>query len=387
MIVNIGDLRRIARRRLPKAVFDYIDGGAEDEVTLRNNSAHFGRYTFRPRVLVDVSQRELSTTVLGERIATPMIVAATGLTGLFWPHGELAAARAAARKGTIYVASTMSVAPLEQIAEASPGPLWFQLYVWKDRDITRSLIERARAAGYRALCLTVDTPALGQRERDLYNGFTIPPRVTVANVLDTIQKVGWIRQMLSVPRVTFGNFVGIEGAVGNDAVSLATLTQRQFDPSVTWADLDWFRSVWNGPMALKGIQSAEDARRAVEHGVEAIIVSNHGGRQLDYAPSAVEILPEVVDAVDGRAEVILEGGIRRGSDVFKALCLGAKAVTLGRPHLYGLAAGGQAGVEKALDILQTEMDRCLALIGRPRISDLDRTALRLTGTPPIGVGD
>jgi L-lactate dehydrogenase (cytochrome) len=387
MIVNISDLRKVAKRRLPRAVFDYIDGGAEDEVTLRSNQAHFGRYTFRPRILVDVSRIDLRTTLLGESLAAPIVVAATGLTGMFWPHGEQLAARAAGRKGLVYAASTMSVASLEQIARAAPGPLWFQLYVWKDRGITRALIERARAAGYRALLLTVDTPVLGQRERDIYNGFTIPPRFTPSNVLDAARKVGWIRQMLSVPRVTFGNFVGFPGALGNDAVSLAQMTTKQFDPSVTWADLDWFRSVWGGPMALKGVQSAEDARLAVEHGVEAIIVSNHGGRQLDHAPTPVEVLPEVLDAVDGRAEVILEGGIRRGSDVVKAIALGAKAVSIGRPHLFGLAAGGQAGVEQAIDILVTEMERCMALIGRPNLSDLDRSALRPAGGPALGVGD
>jgi isopentenyl diphosphate isomerase/L-lactate dehydrogenase-like FMN-dependent dehydrogenase len=387
MIVNIADLRRIACRRLPRAVFDYVDGGAEDEVTLRANADHFRQYTFRPRILVDVSQRDLSTTLLGERLAAPLMLAATGLTGLLWPEGEQAAARAAANKGLLYAASTMSVATLETIAAVSKGPLWFQLYVWRDREITRSLIERARAAGYRALCLTVDTAVLGQRERDLRNGFTIPPRVTVNNVLDTVQKVGWIRQMLSVPRVTFGNFVGIPGAVGNDAISLASYTTKQFDPSVTWDDLDWFRSLWNGPMALKGVQSAEDARRAVDHGVEAIIVSNHGGRQLDGAPAAVDLLPEVVEAVDGRAEIILEGGVRRGSDIVKALALGARAVSIGRPYLYGVAAGGQAGVERAIDILTAEMDRCMALIGRPRVADLDRSALRWSGGPPAGFRD
>ena len=375
MIVNIGDLRRAARRRLPRAVFDYIDGGAEDEWTLRANSADFARYAFRPRTLVDVSERDLSTTVLGQSIALPVIMAPTGLTGLFARNGEVAAARAAAARGTIYTLSTMSVLSIEDVAQAAPGPLWFQLYVWRDREITRSLVQRARAAGYRALVLTVDTAVLGQRERDVRNGFTIPPRVTVSNVLDTLQRVGWIGDMLGGPKITFGNFANT-GALGSDAVSLASFTTQQFDPSLTWKDLDWFRSLWDGPLAVKGILTAEDARLAVEHGVEAIVVSNHGGRQLDFVPSPIEVLPEIVEAVGGRAEVILDGGIRRGSDVVKALALGARACMVGRPFLWGLAAGGQAGAEQALGILRDELDRCLALIGCPRATDLDRTYLR-----------
>jgi L-lactate dehydrogenase (cytochrome) len=375
-IVNIDDLRKIARRKLPRAVFDYVDGGAEDEQTMRANQADFRRYSFRPRVLVDVSQRDQSTTVLGERIPSPLILAPTGLTGLLWPHGEVAVARAARRLGLIYTMSTMSVGTLEQVARAVSGPLWFQLYVWRDREITRSLVERARAAGYRALCLTVDTGVLGQRERDVRNGFTIPPRVTVQNVLDTIQKVGWIRRMMTVPQPTFGHFVNTE-AVGKDAVSLAAFTTKQFDPSLTWADLDWFRSLWSGPLAIKGIMSAEDARIAVDHGVEAIVVSNHGGRQLDGLPSAISVLPEVVDAVGDRAEVILDGGVRRGGDAVKAVALGARACMIGRPVLYGLGAGGEAGVTRALEILMKEIDRALALIGRPNLADLDRSAIRV----------
>jgi L-lactate dehydrogenase (cytochrome) len=327
-------------------------------------------------VLVDVSKRDQSTVVLGERIPTPLILAPTGLTGLLWPHGEVAVARAAARLGLIYTMSTMSIGTLEDVARAVSGPLWFQLYVWRDREITRALLERARTAGYRALCVTVDTGVLGQRERDVRSGFTIPPRVTVHNVLDTVQKVGWIRRMMTVPRPTFGHFVDTD-AVGSDAVSLAAFTTQQFDPSLTWADLDWLRSLWSGPLAIKGIMSAEDARIAVDHGIEAIVVSNHGGRQLDGLPSAISVLPEVVDAVGDAAEVILDGGIRRGSDAVKAVALGARACMVGRPVLYGLAAGGEAGVARALEILTKEIDRALALIGRPTLADLDRSAIRI----------
>lgn len=381
MIVNIGDLRRAAQRRLPRAVFDYIDGAAEDESTLRANSADFARYAFRPRTLVDASQRDLATTVLGQSLDLPIILAPTGLTGLFARNGEIAAARAAAARGTVYTLSTMSVLSIEEVAQAAPGPLWFQLYVWRDREITRSLVQRARAAGYRALVLTVDTAVLGQRERDVRNGFTIPPRVTVSNVLDTLQRVGWIGDMLGGPKITFGN-VANTGALGSDAVSLASFTTQQFDPSLTWKDLDWFRSIWDGPLAIKGILTAEDAHLAVEHGVEAIVVSNHGGRQLDFVPSPIEVLPEIVEAVGGRAEVILDGGVRRGSDVVKALALGARACMVGRPFLWGLAAGGQAGAEQALTILRDELDRCLALIGCPRATDLDHSYLRPRQTYP-----
>jgi L-lactate dehydrogenase (cytochrome) len=376
MIVNIEDLRAAARRRLPRALFDYIDGGAEDERTLRANHADFARYVFRPRVLVDVSRRDQSTTVLGERVASPLILAPTGFTGVFWPRGEAAAARAAGAKGLIFTASTMSICPMEEIARAATGPLWYQLYVWRSRDVVRSLIERAKAAGYRALVVTADTPVLGQRERDVRSGLVFPPRITVRNLLDSARRVSWLRAFLTHPRPTFGNFVGTPG-VERDAVSLAGFTTRQFSPAVSWADIAWFRSVWQGPMAIKGIVCAEDARLAVEHGVEAVIVSNHGGRQLDDAPSAVDALPEVVDAVAGRAEVILDGGIRRGSDVVKAVALGARACMVGRAFNYGVAAAGERGAALAIEILQQEIDRCLALIGRPTLADLDRSAVRL----------
>ena len=375
MIVNIEDLRKIACRRLPRALFDYVDGGAEDEYTLRANRLDFQRYTFNPRVLVDVSKRDQSATVLGEQLATPLILAPTGFTGVLAARGESLAARAAARTGAVFTLSTMSICSMEEVAKAAPGPLWFQLYVWRDRGVTRSLVERAKAAGYRALVLTVDVPVLGMRERDVRNGLTIPPRVTVKNVVDTARRVGWIRDMLANRRITFGNFVGTPG-VEHDPVSLAAFTTKQFSPEVTWDDLAWFRSIWEGPLAIKGILSAEDARRAVDHGVEAIVVSNHGGRQCDYLPSAVEVLPEIADAVGDRADVILDGGIRRGADVVKAIALGARACMIGRAFNYGVAADGQAGAERALDILITEIDRTLALIGRPTLADLDRSALR-----------
>lgn len=382
MIVNLEDLRRHARRRLPRAIFDFVDGGAEDEYTLRANRLSFEKYAFRARALVDVSNCDQSTTLLGKQLSTPVLLAPAGLTGLVAPRGEVLAARAAANKGTLFTLSTMSVCSIEEVAAAVPGSsLWFQLYVWKDRGITRALMERAKAAGYHALCLTVDVPAMGRRERDSRNGFTVPPRVTLFNLLDALMHIRWGLWMLSAPRPTFGNFVGTGKLDKEDAISVASFTNKQFDPSVSWADLEWIRSLWPGPLLLKGISCGEDARLAVQHGVEGLIVSNHGGRQLDFLPAALELLPEIVDAVEGRAEIILDGGIRRGSDVVKAIALGARACMVGRPFLYALATQGQAGVELMLDLLRVEIDRTLALIGRPKLSRLDRSALRFEERP------
>ena len=375
MLVTIDDLRRRARRRLPRAVFDFIDGGAEDEVTLRRNRTAFGRLTFRPRVLVDTRARDQSTTILGQRVASPLILAPTGLCGMAAPRGEVLAARASARSGTIFTLSSMSAVTIEDVMREAPGPHWFQLYVWRDRDLTRSLVERAAAAGYRAMVLTVDVPVLGQRERDLRNGATIPPRITWRNALDTVQRVGWWTGMLRNPRIDFVNVARPSDAHG--PLALGPFVNSQFDPSVSWDDLAWFRSIWSGPLALKGIMSAEDARRAVDHGIDAVVVSNHGGRQLDGLPAAIEVLPEIVDAVRGRAEVLLDGGVRRGTDVLKALALGARACMIGRPYLYGLGAAGQAGVERALAILRAEIDRGQALLGYPTLQEIDRSAVRL----------
>jgi L-lactate dehydrogenase (cytochrome) len=374
--LTIDDLRRIARRRLPRAVFDFVEGGAGDEWTVARNRAAFERLLFRPRTLVDVSKRELATVVLGERVTTPVLVSPTGMAGLCWPKGEVAAARGAQDVGTIYTLSTHSSCSIEEVAAGAPGPLWFQLYVWQNRDLTRSFVERARAAGYRALVLTVDVPIISRRERDIRNGFTIPPRITVRNALDTLRRVRWMRRVLFGPRLTLANLVGAPGAPRTDIVTLGGVANRQVDPSVAWADLAWFRSLWQGPVVLKGVLTAADARRAVDHGVDGVIVSTHGGRQLDGTPASIEALPEIADAVGHRIEVLLDGGVRRGADAVRALALGARAVMIGRPYLYGLAAGGQAGVRRALGILAGEVDHTLALVGVPRAGDLDPTVVR-----------
>jgi L-lactate dehydrogenase (cytochrome) len=379
--LTIDDLRRLARRRLPRAVYDFVEGGAGDERTVARNRAAFDRLLFRPRILVDVSKREQATVVLGQRVATPVLVSPTGMAGLCWPKGEVAAARAAHEAGTIYTLSTHSSCTIEEVAAAAPGPLWFQLYVWQNRDLTRSFVERARDTGYRALVLTVDVPIISRRERDIRNGFTIPPRITVRNALGTLRRVGWMRRVLLGPRLTLANLVGAPGAPRTDIVTLGGVANRQVDPSVAWADLAWFRSLWSGPLLLKGVLTAADARRAVDHGVDGVIVSNHGGRQLDGTPASVEALPEIADAVGDRVEVLLDGGVRRGADVIRALALGARAVMIGRPYLYGLGAGGSAGVRRALDILAGEVDHALALVGVPRVGDLDPTLVARADEP------
>jgi L-lactate dehydrogenase (cytochrome) len=378
---TIDDLRRLARRRLPRAVFDFVEGGAGDEQTVVRNRVAFERLLFQPKVLVDVSKREQATVVFGNRIETPVLLSPTGMAGLCWPKGEVAAARAAHEAGTIYTLSTHSSCSIEEVAAGAPGPLWFQLYVWQNRDLTRSFVERARAAGYRALLLTVDVPVISRRERDLRNGFTVPPRLTARNVLDTVRRVGWIRRVLFGPRLTLANLVGAPGAPRTDIVTLAGVANRQVDPSIAWGDLVWFRSLWSGPLLLKGVLTAADARRAAEHGVDGLVVSNHGGRQLDGVPATIEALPEIVDAVGGRIDVLLDGGVRRGADVVRALALGARAVMVGRPYLYGLAAGGPAGVRHAIETLAREVDQVLALVGVPRVGDLDRTIVRRADGP------
>ena len=373
---NINDLRTIAKRRLPRVIFDFADGAAEDEVTKNRNNSAFQRYDLIPRTLVDVSHVDLSTTLLGQSLDLPFILAPTGGSRYFHRDGEVAVARAAHRAGTIYSLSSMSTTSIEDVAAASPGPRWFQIYVWRDRAIVREFFDRCRDTNYDVLCLTVDVPVHGHRERDLHNGFTLPPNLTAGAILDTALHPNWWLRYLTDPKPTLSNVVGRGVPDRDDIVSLGDYVDNQFDPAVTWTDLEWMVEAWDGPFAIKGILHPDDAIRAVDMGVRAIIVSNHGGRQLDQAPAAIDALPAIVDAVGGRAEIILDGGIRRGADIVKALALGANACMIGRAYLYGLAAAGEPGVDHALAILRDETRRTMALIGATSIDQIDSSVIR-----------
>jgi L-lactate dehydrogenase (cytochrome) len=372
--INIDDLRAAARRRLPRIIFEFIDGGAQDEVSLRANREDFRQWRFRPRVLTDVTARDQSVTLFGQSYPTPLIVSPTGLAGIVARRGELAGARAAAKFGIPYCLSCMSTCTVEEIAGETPQPKWFQLYVLRDRGLTRAFIERARASNCSALVLTVDTKVQGPRERDMRNGFTVPPEFSARTLLDFAWHWRWLLDVGLGPKVTFRNFAGT-GVNNDDAMSITQFIAGQYDLSVNWRDVEWFKAHWGGPVLLKGVLTAEDARLAIDHGADGVIVSNHGGRQLDGALSPVQALPAVAEAAGDRLEVLLDGGIRRGADVLRARALGAKACMIGRPWLYGLAAGGQAGVERALQILRDEIDVALTLLGRASLAEVDRGAV------------
>jgi L-lactate dehydrogenase (cytochrome) len=372
---NIAELRDLARRRVPRAVFDFVDGAAGDEVTLRRNECDFAQLALLPRVLVDVSSVDLSTTVLGRPVALPLLAAPTGLTGLTHHRGEAAVARAAHSAGTISVLSAMASYTIEDVAAEASGPLWFQLYMWRDRGLVRDLMARARAAGYAALVITVDVPLAGARERDKRNGFGIPPRLTLRSVAGGLVRPAWSADFVRHPRMTVANAAGHGGGPA-DARSLTDYVNRQFDPALTWDDIAWAREEWGGPVVVKGLLRPEDAVSAVRAGAEGVVVSNHGGRQLDHALSSIAALPAVVDAVGGEAEVYLDGGIRRGSDIVKAIAVGARACLTGRAMLYGLGAGGDAGAARAMRLLADELRLALALLGCPSVSALDRGWLR-----------
>lgn len=372
--VNIADLREIARRQLPRSVFGFIDGGAHDERTLRDNEGDLAAIRFAPRMLVDVSTRSQQVELLGQTLSSPMVLGPTGIAGVLWPEGDLCLARATAARGVGFCQSTTSNASIEQVAQRGRSGHWFHLYVQKDRALTQSLVDRAWDAGCPVLVLTVDLPVAGPRERDIRNGFTVPPRVDLSNVFDYARRLGWLLRMASAPRFTFGNLESHNGPQ-QGLLTLAETIGRNFDASVSWKDLEQLRRHWKGKLVVKGLLRADDARRAVEHGADAVVVSNHGGRQLDSAPSAIAALPAIVQAVGAQVPVLMDGGIRRGSDVVKAIALGAAACIIGRAGLYGLASGGQPGVERAIDILQREIDITLALLGVPDIRHLDRSAL------------
>jgi L-lactate dehydrogenase (cytochrome) len=370
---NVSDLRAIARRRLPRGVFDYIDGAAEDERTAASNVNAYERVTFRPRVLRDVGRVDISSTLLGRPLAYPLVLAPTGFTRIAHPEGELAVARAAKRAALPYALSTLGTRSIEEVAATGASRLWFQVYVWKDRGLVADLVERAAAAGYEALCITVDTAVLGRRERDVRRGFELPPKVGVGTLVDGIVHPAWTWRFLTSEPILFANVAGQGVGDGTDAVSLAEYASQQFDSGLSWNDVKWFRERWTGPIVIKGIQAVEDARIAVDAGIEAIALSNHGGRQLDSAPAALDLLVPVVDAVGDRVEIICDGGVRRGSDIVKALALGAKAVMAGRAYLYGLGAIGEAGVDHVLSMFASDMKRTMALIGATQVADLDRS--------------
>ena len=370
--VNIDDLRRLALRRLPNGVFNYIDGGAEDEVTMRANRAAFRRWNFAPRVLRDMSQVDTSTTLLGRRLPFPLVLAPAGFTRMPDPDGELAVARAAARAGIPYCLSTVATRSIEEVAAAADGCHWFQLYPLRDRELTRDLVQRAADAGYQAMMPTVDMAVSGRRERDVRRGFTLPPQIGLGTILDGIRHPGWTWRFIRSEPIVFSNVLGRSASDGTTPVALADFINTQFDPGFSWRDVAWLRDAWQGSLVIKGIQTVADARIAADHGCDAIVLSNHGGRQLDGAPPALDLVAPVADAVGDRIAVICDGGVRRGGDIVKALALGADACMAGRAYLYGLGAGGEAGVDYAISLLAEEMSRTMALIGCTSVAEIGR---------------
>jgi L-lactate dehydrogenase (cytochrome) len=374
-ILNIDDLRKLAMRRIPRAIFDYADGGAYDERTLRRNSADLDAMTFRQRVMVDVSKISLATSFLGTPVSMPLGIGPTGLAGLFHADGEILGARAAAACGIPFCLSTMSICSIEDVRAATKQPFWFQQYLMKDRGFNQELIDRAAAAQCSALMLTLDLQVQGERRRDPRNGLTIPPRLTLHNAIDVATKPAWALKVLFGKRRTFGNLVGrIGGSSGIN--TLAEWIATQFDASADWHDVEWVRSRWPGKLILKGVLDAEDARLGLKAGADAIVVSNHGGRQLDGAPSTISVLQEIAEAIDGRCEVMFDGGVRSGQDIAKALALGARGALIGKSYLYALSAAGEAGVTKAIEIMRNELRVTLALTGISSIAAVGPHILR-----------
>ncbi|MBN9235674.1 MULTISPECIES: alpha-hydroxy acid oxidase [Phyllobacteriaceae] len=374
MLLTIDDLKQQARRRVPKMFFDYADSGSWTESTYRANEEDFGKIKLRQRVLVDMDNRSLASTMIGEAVSMPVALAPTGSTGMQHADGEMLAAQAAEEFGVPFTLSTMSICSIEDVASVTKKPFWFQLYVMRDKDFVLNLIDRAKAAKCSALVLTLDLQILAQRHKDLRNGLSAPPKMTLPNIIDMAIRPGWCLGMLRTKRRTFRNIAGHAKGVG-DLSSLISWTHEQFDPRLSWADVEWIRQRWGGKLILKGILDKEDAILAAKTGADAIIVSNHGGRQLDGAPSSISVLEKIVDAVGDQIEVHMDGGIRSGQDVLKALCLGAKGTYIGRPFLYGLGAAGKAGVTQALEIIRKELDMTLALCGKRDIKDASRDML------------
>jgi L-lactate dehydrogenase (cytochrome) len=374
IITNIEDLRRIARRKLPRVIYDYVESGSYDELTLKANRDDLDAIRLRQRVLIDVSKVSLATSMLGEPVSMPLAIAPTGLAGLVHGDGEMLAARAAEAAGIKFCLSTMSICSIEDVHSAVKQPFWFQLYMFRDRGFSQSVIERASAANCSALFLTVDLPMRGQRHADIKNGLTVPPRLTARNLLDIATKPTWLIKVLLGRRKTFGNVEAyLKGRVGMEQAG--AWSNQNFDRSLNWRDVDWVRSLWPGKLVLKGVLDVEDAKAAAAAGVDAIVVSNHGGRQLDGAHSTIAALPEIASAVGGRLEVLFDSGIRSGQDVLKALARGAHGCLIGRAHLYGLAADGEAGVRQAVDIIRAELEVAMTLTGLRDIREVSRAVV------------
>ncbi len=374
IITNIEDLRVMAQKRVPRMFYDYADSGSWTEGTYRANESDFQRIKLRQRVAVNMENRSTRSTMIGQSVAMPVAIAPTGLTGMQHADGEILAARAAEKFGVPFTLSTMSICSIEDIAAHTKAPFWFQLYVMKDRDYIERLIDRAKAANCSALVITLDLQIIGQRHKDLKNGLSAPPKMTLANLINIATKPAWALGMLGTKRRGFGNIVGHVKGVENMG-SLSEWTAKQFDPALNWGDVEWIKKRWGGKIILKGIQDPEDARLAVQSGADALIVSNHGGRQLDGAQSSIGALPAIVDAVGSQIEVHMDGGIRSGQDVLKARALGARGTYIGRSFLYGLGAMGEAGVTKALEIIHKELDLTMAFCGRTDVNTVDKSIL------------
>ena len=372
VITCIEDLRRLHRKRAPKAFYDYVDAGSYSESTYRANSMDLAALKLRQRVAIDVDLRSTESTMLGEKVTMPVALAPVGMTGMQWANGEILAARAAEKFGVPFTLSTMSICSIEDVAEGTTKPFWFQLYVMRDRDFVQRLIGRAKAAKCSALVLTLDLPLLGQRHKDIRNGLAVPLKIRAGNVLDIVTRPGWCMRMLRTKRRSFGNLAGHVRNAAN-IVALAQWTAHQFDPTLNWKDVEWVKNEWGGKLILKGVQDVEDAKTAVSVGADAIVVSNHGGRQLDGALSSIRALPPIVDAVGSNIEVLMDGGIRSGQDLFKALALGAKGTLIGRAFQFGLGAMGEAGVTTALEIIRKELDVTMALTGVHSIGEIGRS--------------
>ncbi len=367
---SVAAMRKLAQKRLPKSVFDFVDGAAEDEIVVGRNESSFDDLSLLPQPMRGTTRRDQTVELFGRKLKGPVLIGPTGMTGMLWPRGEIEAARAAAAAGTVYTMSHGATVKMEDLAREAPGNLWMQVFPYKDRGLTQSFAERAHASGFQALVLTIDNQVLGQRERDVRNGFTIPPQFGFGGLFDMARHLGWLLRQARAPRLAMANYER-EGDTG--VFSIGARIGGWMDASASWKEVEWLRGFWNRPLILKGILHPDDAKRALSIGIDSIVVSNHGGRQLDIVPASLQALPAIVDAVGGKMPVLIDGGVRRGGDVVKALAIGATACLIGRPHLWGAAVAGEQGVTRILEIYRTEIDRVMALGGWDEIKDIDRS--------------